>query len=119
MDKVTLDFCVEKTNELIAAPTCSKEAKAAAQSWLKALGTDLQNDETKKYIAELEADIMPIDNLIGFSKSEEGKTYFGAEAAANIASHAEEIKKAGAKYCDCPACLSVEAILQKKDKILK
>lgn len=66
MDKVTLDFCVEKTNELITAPTCSKEAKAAAQSWLKALGTDLQNDETKKYIAELEADIMPIDNLIGF-----------------------------------------------------
>ena len=50
MDKVTLDFCVEKTNELIAAPTCSKEAKAAAQSWLKALGTDLQNDETKSIL---------------------------------------------------------------------
>ena len=31
------------------------------------------------------------------------------------AAHAREIKAAGAKYCDCPACEAVEAILEKKD----
>ena len=31
------------------------------------------------------------------------------------AAHAREIKAAGAKYCDCPACAAVEAILEKKD----
>ena len=29
-----------------------------------------------------------------------------------------EIKAAGAKYCDCPACAAVEAILSKKEELL-
>lgn len=33
-------------------------------------------DEIKEYIAELEADIMPIDNLIAFAGSEAGAGYF-------------------------------------------
>lgn len=49
------------------APSCSSEAKAAAQNWLDAVGTANEAGETKKYLAELEADIMPIDNLIGFA----------------------------------------------------
>ena len=32
---------------------------------------------------------------------------------------AKEIKAAGAKFCDCPACAAVEAILEKKEDILK
>ncbi|MEW3581246.1 molecular chaperone Hsp90, partial [[Clostridium] symbiosum] len=28
-------------------------------------------------------------------------------------------KAAGAKFCDCPACAAVEAILEKKEDILK
>ena len=72
-----------------------------------------------KYIDELEADIMPIDNLISFAGSEAGAALFGADTAANIAVHAKEIKAAGAKFCDCPACAAVEAILEKKEDILK
>ena len=30
-----------------------------------------------------------------------------------------ELKAAGAKYCDCPACQAVEAILEKKKEMLK
>ena len=30
-----------------------------------------------------------------------------------------EIKAAGGKYCDCPACLCVAAILEKKDDMLE
>lgn len=119
MSQDVLNYVVEKTRELIAAPTCSSETKAAAQKWLDAVGTDAQKEETQKYIEELEADIMPIDMLIGFAGSEKGSDYFGAETAAAIVADAKEIKAAGAKYCDCPACSIVEEILKKKAEILK
>lgn len=118
MKKEILDFMILKTQELISAATCSQETKAAAQAWLDAVGTDSEASETKKYIEELEADIMPIDNLIGFAESETGAQVFGADHAKQVAAHAKEIKAAGAKYCDCPACAAVEAILGKKDDIL-
>ena len=44
---------------------------------------------------------------------------FGAEAAPGVAAHGREIKAAGAKYCDCPACAAAAAILEKKDLLLK
>ena len=118
MNKEVLDYVVEKTHELIDAPTCSSEAREAAKAWLDALGTDAEATETKKYIDELEADIMPIDTLISFAESEGGSQCFGADAAKNIAAHAKEIKAAGAKYCDCPACVAVAAILEKKESLL-
>ena len=118
MNKEVLDYVVEKTHELIDAPTCSNEAREAAKAWLDALGTDAEAAETKKYIDELEADIMPIDTLISFAESEGGSQCFGADAAKNIAAHDKEIKAAGAKYCDCPACVAVAAILEKKESLL-
>lgn len=119
MDKEVLNYAVEKTHELINAPTCNSETKAAAQAWLDAVGTEKEAAETEKYISELEGDIMPIDMLIGFAGSDAGSQVFGAEKAKDIAAHAKEIKAAGAKYCDCPACAAVEAILNKKDDLLK
>ena len=119
MDKEVLSFVVEKTHELMNAASCSKEAKASAQTWLDAVGTENEAAATKTYIAELEADIMPVDGLIGFAESEMGAQVFGADKAKEVAAHAKEIKAAGAKYCDCPACAAAEAILEKKDGILK
>ena len=119
MNKEVLDYVVEKTKELIDAPTCSSETRAAAQDWLNAVGTEAEKEETKKYVDELEEDIMPIDTLIGFAQSDQGKEYFGADTAAGIVSHAQEIKSAGAKYCDCPACAVVADILEKKEELLK
>lgn len=119
MNKEILNFAVEKTHELINAPSCSIEAKTAAQTWLDAIGTEREDTETKKYLAELEADIIPLDSLIGFTESDAGIQAFGAEAAKNIAEHAKKIKSAGAKYCDCPACASAAAILEKKDFFFK
>lgn len=49
-----------------------------------------------------------------FAGSEAGAGYFGAELAKNITAHAEEIKLAGAEYCDCPACAAVAEILARK-----
>jgi hypothetical protein len=119
MNKEILDFTVNKTHELLSAPSCSSEAKAVAQNWLDAIGTENEASITKKYMEELEADIMPIEHLIGFAESDSGIQLFGSEVAKNIATHAKEIKSDGAKYCDCQACASVAAILENKDSILK
>lgn len=118
MDKEVLSFVVEKTNELINEASCNSETKAAAEAWLAAVGTDGEAEATKTYVKELEADIMPIDGLIGFAESDAGAQVFGADHARVVAAHAKEIKAAGAKYCDCPACAAVEAILNKKESIL-
>lgn len=118
MTKEVLNFTIEKTRELINAPTCSSETKTAAQEWLASAEQGNYASETMKFIDELEADIMPIDNLINFAKSEAGSKVFGTNAP-NVAAHAEKIKAAGAKYCDCPACNAVAAILDRKDELLK
>ena len=119
MDQNVLDQIVAKTRELMDAPTCSGETKEAAQKWLDAVGTGAQKAQTKAYIEELEADIMPVDQLIAFASSDTGAQVFGAEQAKQVAAHAAEIKAAGAKYCDCPACAAAEAILEKKALLLK
>ena len=117
MKKDVLDFVVEKTRVLIDSPTCSSETRDAANTWLDSVGTEAETEETKKYIAELEEDIMPIDTLIGFAESEAGAQVFGADKAKDVAAHAREIKAEGAEYCDCPACAAAAAILEKKDQL--
>lgn len=118
MNKEVLDYVIEKTHELMEAPSCCSEAKEAAQSWLDAVGTEHEAEETKKYIAELEEDIIPIDGLISFAESEGGVQVFGEERAKAIAAHAKEIKAEGAEYCDCPACTAAAAILAKKEALV-
>ena len=73
---------VQRQKQRLAAHSCSAEAKAAAQAWLDAAGTDKEPEETARYIEELEADIMPVDNLIAFAESEMGAKVFGGEEAA-------------------------------------
>lgn len=118
MNKQLLDFIIKKTHELINAPSCSHEAKTAAQSWLNSIDTDRQAAETATYIAELEADIMPIDGLIAFAKSPIGLQVFGEDMSKKVLSHAQEIKAQGAIYCDCPACKAAYDIISKKTEIL-
>lgn len=118
MNQSVREYAAERTKELMEAASCSAEAKAAARAWLEALGTDREEEETKKYLAELEADIVPVDGLIAFAESEGGKQVFGEEKAAQLAAHGREIKAAGEKYCDCPACAAARKILEKKDELL-
>lgn len=118
MSENVKNYVAQKAKELIDAPSCCAEAKAAAQAWLDALGTDKETEQTKNLIAELEEDIIPIDGLIAFAGSEAGAQVFGAEKAKSVEAHAIEIKAAGAEYCDCPACTAVAAILAKKEELL-
>lgn len=118
MNKALLTYVEENTQKLLQAPSACPEIKEAAKSWLAAVGTADENAATVKYIAELEAAIMPIDGLIAFSHSESAKNIFGAEGVKGLQAHAQELKAIGAKYCDCPACAACKAILEKKDELV-
>ena len=102
MTQETRAFVTEKLNDLLAAPMACAEVKEAAENWL----------------AELEADIIPIDGLIAFAGSEAGVQVFGEEKAKELHAHAKEIKANGAVWCDCLACTAVAAILDKKEVML-
>ena len=113
------EFVKEKSRELMESTTCSAEAREAAKAWLEAAGTPAEAEETKRYLEELKADIVTVDGLIAFAESEAGaKVFGGADKAKGVAQHGREIKAAGAVYCDCPACASVEAILKRESEML-
>lgn len=80
MEQAILEYVVEKARALMTAPTCSEEAKAAAQAWLDAVGTAQEAEETRKFVQELEEDIISIDELIAFAESDQGKAAFGEGA---------------------------------------
>ena len=101
----------EEVKKLIAAPSACPEAKAACEKWLAAAGTADEEAATAVLKEEAEADIMPIDGLIGFAGSDAGKALFGQETAAAILAHAKDIKEKGARFCDCPACSACAEIL--------
>ena len=109
MKQELMNAITEKTKELMNSVTCSAEARAAAQTWLDAVGTQRIEEVTQAYMKELEEDIVTI----------QGKQIFGEEKAVQVAEHAKEIKQQGALYCDCPACTAAAYILEKKDELLK
>ena len=116
------DFTEERRNTLSILNVTEQEieeARETAQNYLDAIGGENEAAAAKTFVAELEEDIMPIDGLIAFAESDMGAKVFGEEGAKNILIHAKEIKSNGAKYCDCPACAACEALLEKKDEILK
>ncbi len=104
MKQEVKEFAVEKAKEMMNAFSCSPEAKAAAESWLAALGTEAEQAETEKFLAELEADVLPVEACVAFTASEAGIQLFGAEKAKQMHAHSLELQKSGAVYCDCPAC---------------
>lgn len=118
MNEPIKTFIKEQAEALINADSCCPEAKAAAKNFLAALDTDKEQEAVKALIAEMEEDIMPIDQLIDFAQSDAAIEVFGAEMAKAAAAHGKEIKAAGAVYCDCPACVAAAAILEKKDELL-
>ena len=102
----------EAAKKLYEAPSACPEAKAAAKAFLDAAGSDLEEKAKKALVQEAKEDMMPIDGLIGFAGSDDGKKLFGNVLASQILSHAKEIKAAGAEYCDCPACSACAEILK-------
>ena len=95
----------EKVQEMISAYSCYAGLKEVGQGWLDAARTDKEAAATEKLLAEIEADLMPIDGMISFAESELCVQMFGEKGAADMLAHGKEIKAKGAVYCDCPACV--------------
>ena len=111
-------FVEEKTKEILQADSCCPELKSMAEAWLKAENTPEEKAVTEAYLKELSEDVLPIDALIDFSSSKEGEKIFGAAQAQQMAEAGCKAKKAGGKYCICPACTPGGAILDKREEIL-
>ena len=118
MDQKAREQAVAHSHRLMQAPSCSQEARQAAQAWLDALDTPRQEEETRKYLAELAEDVVTVDGLIAFAQSPAGEQVFGPEGAAKLADHGRQLKADGAAYCDCPACAAAAAILAMKEGLL-
>ncbi|MCR5438624.1 MAG: heat-shock protein Hsp90 [Selenomonas sp.] len=106
---------VENVKELINAPSCCAELKAIGEAWLKAVGTPGEKAMSEKLIDELNADVQTIDEVIDLFSSAAGQKLVGVETAAQMVAHFKEVKAAGGKWCDCPACKIGRSILDNKE----
>ena len=104
--------------EMMAAASCSKEARAAGEKWLALADQDGSKAEARAFIKELEADIMPIEELIAFVDSPAGAQVFGEDGVKKMSAHAHELKDNGSEFCDCGACTAAAEILARKDELL-
>ncbi len=112
-------FFIDRTNTILSADSSCAELKAAARTWLDAIGTDKEPEAAKTYIAELEDDVTPLSDLIALLNSEHGVQLFGAEGAKRMLKKANDADMMGLKYCICAACNAGGAILDNKELFLK
>lgn len=84
---------LEKVQELLAAPSIYSGLKAVAEAYVKAVGTDGETAAAKKLLAELREDVQTIDEVLEFFCSDAGKSFFGAEKAAELEALAVKRRK--------------------------
>jgi pyruvate-ferredoxin/flavodoxin oxidoreductase len=96
-----------KTEALIAVPWARPELKQAAQQWLDTMEDgDANQAAAKAYVAALQASIATVDEL-------------AACPDPKLQAHGQELKAAGAQFCDCDACKLVKEILDGKEYLSK
>ncbi|WP_209451819.1 hypothetical protein [Lactimicrobium massiliense] len=76
---MTREEAIDEVRKLVAAPSCCKEAKAAGEAYLRAIGTAQQKAAAKELLKELEEDVTSIEDLIALARSEQGIKIFGAD----------------------------------------
>lgn len=114
---MTKEHLITKAREMIAAPSCHPDLKAAGQAWIYEVGKEGEFQAAHDLLTEIKFCLTPIDKLVAFAHSPKAKEIFG-DGAENFAKHADELKASGAKYCDCGACKPALEILQNKEIIL-
>ena len=115
MDKQEL---IKRIKAMSAAKTCCPDLKRAVQNYLIALGKPGEKIAAKNLIAEIEENIMPIEELATFARSARAIQILGKEGAKKLLAHVDELEKIGAEYCDCPACTHAAEILKHKEILL-
>ncbi len=114
MDKKELTQIVK---DMIAAPSCCPELKAAGQEWLDAADAVAEKAAAAALLQEIREDVLLIEHVIAFVESPQGAQMFGAERAKAIAKHAHEVKARGEKWCDCPACAAGLKVLDNASRL--
>jgi hypothetical protein len=113
MDKELFEFTAGKVDKMFAAPSASEATKKAAQAWKDAVAVaDADADAaTQTLLDAISEHQTTIDDVIAFAKSDKAKQIYGEQGAARMLAHEEKRKKAGAKFCDCPACKPCHELL--------
>lgn len=75
---------VEKVKELITAPSCYAGLKKIAEEYIAALGSDREKEAGRKLVAELEADVLPIDDVLAFFESDAGEKNIWRETGGGL-----------------------------------
>ena len=115
---MTKEELLQEVRAVIAAPSCYSGLKEAAEAYLAAVDQAGEKDAARKLLAELEADVCSIDDVIPFFASNEAKKPFGEEQATAMLAQAHEVKAQGGDTCFCPACTAGKAILDNRDVLL-
>lgn len=115
---MTKEELLQKVRAVIAAPSCYSGLKEAAEAYLAAVDQAGEKDAARKLLAELEADVCSIDDVIPFFASNEAKKLFGEEQATAMLAQAHKVKDNGGNTCFCPACTAGKAILDNRDVLL-
>lgn len=100
---MTKDETMKLVKQTMAAPSCCATLKAAAQTWLDAVGTPGEKDAAAKLKKELADDVCSIDDFIALTGSSRGQKIFGSKAEA-MHKAGQDAKAKGGKYCLCDAC---------------
>ena len=113
MNAELYDYTAQKVDELLAAFSSSQNTRDAAQAWKDAAAAGADMDEaTANLLDALDKHHTTVDELIAFAQGG-AKEVLGEEAAAGMLAHGRELKAAGAKYCDCAACVATQKLLAK------
>lgn len=115
---MTKEILADSAREMIAAPMCHPDLKAAGSAWLYELGKDGEKVAAENLIEEIKQCLTTVDNLVAFAHSENAAKLFGEDGAKKFAAHADDLKANGVKYCDCAACTPALEILNNKEVIL-
>ena len=102
---------IRTVKEMIGASSCCPELKAAGNAYLEAVGGAHEKAAAAALLAEVKEDISTVEHLIEFCDSPLGAQILGADRAKAMAAHGREVKAAGGKWCDCPACACCVKIL--------
>lgn len=109
---------IKVVEELIAAPSCCAELKAAGKNYLASLGAPGERAAAETLLTEAKEDICTVEQVLDFFISPAAEAHFGREKAQAIAAHARELKAKGVKYCDCPACAACEKLIAHADLLV-
>jgi predicted peroxiredoxin len=114
MTKETRSYIEKECKELLKIDYACEEAKEVATKWLKVMGTPKEDEVAHELIKELKEDVESIEDLNHFAESKKCEEVFGLEQANKFRKHAHDLKKSGAKYCDCEACSAALNIINKE-----